>query len=232
MPISLKTLEFIKMINAEQIRAARALLDWSTADLAKQTGLTVNGINKIERGHVQAHKETTEKLQGIFENAGIEFLPGSGLKRQDRAVEIYEGPDRFDDFSSFLYDRLSRHGGDVCLSVSDEELLFKYRKDPMAHRERLKALCDKGIIKSFRILANKSKFAPLYATYKKQPGPALSPTAFYAFGDCLALISFVHNPPPYVVVLQSAPLAAAYRQAFEMAWAAAENPSPSRGENS
>ncbi len=54
------------MINAEQIRAARALLDWSTADLARQANLTVNGINKIERGHVQAHRETLETLHKNF----------------------------------------------------------------------------------------------------------------------------------------------------------------------
>ena len=74
------------MINAEQIRAARALLDWSTADLAQHAGLTVNGINKIERGHVQAHRETLEKLTAIFEDAGIEFLPNSGLRKKDKLV--------------------------------------------------------------------------------------------------------------------------------------------------
>src|ERR1700684_3532227 len=100
------------MINADQIRAARALLDWSTSDLAKQAGLTVNGINKIERGHVQAHRETMEKLQDIFETAGIEFLPNSGLKKQDKAVEIFEGPERFHDFTEFVYQHIKRYGGE------------------------------------------------------------------------------------------------------------------------
>jgi len=212
------------MINAEQIRAARALLDWSTAELAKQAGLTVNGINKIERGHVQAQRETMGRLEEVFESVGIEFLPGSGLRKKNKSVEIFEGPDRFDHFSTFIYDHMNRYGGDVCVSVVDESLLFKYRKDPAVHRKRMKDLCERGVIKSYRILANQSEFAPTYATYKKNPGPALSPTAFYAFGDCIALISFVHSSPPYVVVLQSAPLANAYRQAFEIAWAAAEDP--------
>src|SRR5277367_1098698 len=101
------------MINAEQIRAARALLDWSTADLAKQAGLTVNGINKIERGHVQAHRDTLEKLQRIFEAAEIEFLPGSGLRKKSQHVEVYEGTKRFSDFYDFLYEHLKTRGGEV-----------------------------------------------------------------------------------------------------------------------
>jgi hypothetical protein len=88
-------------------------------------------------------------------------------------------------------------------------------------------LHDRGLIKSFRILANESNFLMNYAyhEYKWQPGPSIAPTGFYAFGDCLALISFAHDPAPYVVVLQSAPIAASYRQAFDIAWEAAKSPS-------
>jgi transcriptional regulator with XRE-family HTH domain len=220
------------MINAEQIRAARALLDWSTADLAKQAGLTVNGINKIERGHVQAHRDTLAKLNDIFVNAGIEFLPNSGLRKKDNLVEIYEGAERFNEFYNFLYEHLRTHGGAVCLSVTDERLLAKYREDPTLHYQRMQDLCDRGVVKSFRILANKSDFASKYPynTYKWQPEASVAPTAFYTFGDCLALVSFTHSPPPYVVVLQSAPLAESYRQAFDIAWTAAKEPPPSQME--
>jgi hypothetical protein len=58
----------------------------------------------------------------------------------------------------------------------------------------------------------------LYADYRRPALPTSRPTSFYAFGDCLALISFVRDNPPYVVLIQSAPLAAAYRQHFEAVW--------------
>jgi hypothetical protein len=74
-------------------------------------------------------------------------------------------------------------------------------------------------------VANKSDFERTwsYNSYKWQPGSSLAPTALYTFGECLALISFVHHPAPYVVVLQSAPMAQEYRKAFEFAWAAAKD---------
>ena len=66
------------------------------------------------------------------------------------------------DFYDFLYDHLKDNGGNVCLSIVDERLLSKYRKDPAKHYERMQDLSDRGVIKSFRILANKSNFANTY----------------------------------------------------------------------
>lgn len=214
------------MITGRQIRAARGLLGWDASELAAKAGLTRETVSRIENSTVQAREGSLNHIMQVFAGNGVEFTDNQGVRMKVTGVEIFDGPDQFDNFSAFLCDHLAQHGGDVCVSVVDENLLFKYRKDPLTHRKRLKDLCEKGTIKSFRILANKSEFAPTYATYKRNPGPAMSPTAFYAFGDCLALISFAHNPPPYVVVLQSAPLADAYRQAFEVAWVAAEAPPP------
>src|SRR6185312_10243023 len=112
------------MINSEQIRAARALLDWSTAELAKQAGLTVNGINKIERGHVQAHRETTEKLEEVFEAAGIEFLPNSGLRKKSRIIQVLEGEDANRRLLDDVYATLRDTGGEVLIAGLDESLVI------------------------------------------------------------------------------------------------------------
>ncbi|MDD3183151.1 MAG: hypothetical protein PHD48_10175 [Alphaproteobacteria bacterium] len=69
-----------------------------------------------------------------------------------------------------------------------------------------------------RILATKSNFKSSFAKYKFQPAGHMAPTAFYAFGDCLALVSFEHDDPPYVVLHKSGPFAQAYIQAFNLAW--------------
>jgi hypothetical protein len=63
-----------------------------------------------------------------------------------------------------------------------------------------------------------------WAQYKWQSKQSAVATSFYAFGDCLALISFAHETPPYVVLLKSGPFAEAYRHAFEIAWQAAKEP--------
>lgn len=193
--------------------------------LPKKTGLSRDTVFNIEKGLVQAREGSIEKIIQAFAGNGVEF-DNQGVRMKPTGVEIYEGPERFNEFYDFLYDHLKKNGGDVCLSISDERLLLKYRKDPAVHYERMQDLYDRGVFKSFRILANKSDFASKYTynSYKWQPEASIAPTAFYTFGECLALISFVHHPAPYVVALQSAPIAESYRQAFNIAWATAEEP--------
>ncbi len=216
------------MPTGKQIRAARVMVDWDADDLAKHVGMSRVSIQNIERGDARPKAETMEKIIHAFSDVGIEFTENEGIRRRPEGVEIFEGAERFDDFYDFLYEHLKHYGGEVCLSISDQSLLAKYRKDPSIHYNRMKALYANGIIKPFRILASESEYfhRPMYSIFKVQPEGNISPTGFWAFGDCLALISFVHNPPPYVVVLRSAPLAAAYRQAFDIAWAVAKDPPP------
>lgn len=217
-------------ISGSQIRAARALLDWDAELLGSKTGLTGTTILNIEKGRGQGRDASLEKIVKVFANSGIDFTEGDGVRRKRTGVEVYEGGSRFDEFYNFLYEHLRDNGGDVCLSITDERLLSKYRSDSELHFKRMRELHDGGKIKSFRVLATESDFETGhgYNLYRWQPEASLSPTAFYTFGDCLALISFAHNPAPYVVVLQSAPLAEAYRTGFDLAWNSAEKP-PSAG---
>jgi len=213
-------------LSASQLRAARGLLDWTRAKLAELSGVSEPTIHRIETGAVQPHEKSVAGIVRAFQMHGVEFLENDGLRRRPDGVEIFVGQERFEEFTDFFYERLKAQGGDICLSVSDERLFAKYRKNNERHYQRMQALYNSGGFESFRILANKSNFATKYPynTYKWQPDASIAPTAFYTFGDCLALISFVHTTPPYVVVLQSAPLANSYQQAFDIAWAAAKAP--------
>lgn len=64
----------LSMIEPAQIRAARALLGWSQADLAKRCGLSADGIRAIEAGRRDARVSTIRAMQEAFELAGVLFL--------------------------------------------------------------------------------------------------------------------------------------------------------------
>jgi transcriptional regulator with XRE-family HTH domain len=51
------------MIDPDQIRAARALLDWNLARLKQASGVSKNWINRIEHGKVTPRQETLDKIQ-------------------------------------------------------------------------------------------------------------------------------------------------------------------------
>jgi DNA-binding XRE family transcriptional regulator len=69
------------MIDAAQIRAARALLAMNQTDLAKAALVHVATIRRVEAAtDVRGAAETLWKIQKFFESAGIEFVFEEGGK--------------------------------------------------------------------------------------------------------------------------------------------------------
>ena len=65
------------MVTSAQIRAARALLNWTVRDLADRAGVHRNTVTRAETdatgpGHAQ------EAIRKALEDAGIEFIPENG----------------------------------------------------------------------------------------------------------------------------------------------------------
>ena len=63
------------MISAEQIKASRALLGWSAAELAKRSNVGATTLRRYEMvgGVPSANLSVLLKLESSLENAGIEF---------------------------------------------------------------------------------------------------------------------------------------------------------------
>jgi transcriptional regulator with XRE-family HTH domain len=91
-----------KMISAAQIRAARALLDISQAQLSKLASVSATTIKRLEAtSEVRGAADTLWKIQSAVEVAGVEFIAeddakGAGvrLKHRRRGKEVKRGPGR------------------------------------------------------------------------------------------------------------------------------------------
>ena len=69
------------MIDAAQVRAARALLNVSQVDLARLASVHVATIRRLEAAtEIRGAAETRWKIQIALEAAGIEFIPAEGGK--------------------------------------------------------------------------------------------------------------------------------------------------------
>jgi transcriptional regulator with XRE-family HTH domain len=67
-------------VTTRQIKAARALLDWSQSELASASGLSVPTIKRIESkaGDVGGREGTVARIVSALEAAGAEFIPENG----------------------------------------------------------------------------------------------------------------------------------------------------------
>ena len=77
------------MITGSQIRAAKALLDWSGDDLAKKASVSLSSIRRVEAADdvpKNVSVNTMLNIQKALEQAGVEFIgtpdhqPGVRLK--------------------------------------------------------------------------------------------------------------------------------------------------------
>ena len=62
-----------------QARAARALLDWTLAQLAVECGVTVRSLHRFERGYTGPHRSTLAAIRQALEAAGVQFIDADGI---------------------------------------------------------------------------------------------------------------------------------------------------------
>lgn len=65
-----------QMITPEQVKDARALLGWTSKQLADEAGLGVKILEAFEAGRARLVKVHTAVLQEVLESAGVRFAEG------------------------------------------------------------------------------------------------------------------------------------------------------------
>ena len=120
-----RDLKPLDQLQPEQIKAARSLLGWSQSDLAKRCGYSLPAINNIERGIASARPETMADIQQTFEQNGVQFIDGPGVRIENAffRIKILEGENGLLQlFRSILY-VLEKQQTQLCLSGIDEKFL-------------------------------------------------------------------------------------------------------------
>nr|WP_255722522.1 helix-turn-helix domain-containing protein [Lichenibacterium sp. 6Y81] len=66
-------------ISPAQLRAARAMVDWSMLDLAKAAKLSISTVKRFERdGHQLVSAEAIAMMRDALETEQVRFLPDDG----------------------------------------------------------------------------------------------------------------------------------------------------------
>ena len=220
------------LLAGRQIRAARVLIGMSQDKLSELTGLTVQGIRKIEEGISQPREGTLSDISRVFAEHGVEFTENSGVRLKPQAIEVFSGHEGFCRFYDLLYADLSLHGGMICACGVDEELFVKHHGEQAEpHIARMAALAATRKDISMRVLIREGDYNYAvrdYIAYRWMKAADFGATCFYVFNDFLALISFSAVPAPNVILIKSSAHADSYRQQFRNLWEGAQIP-PAKG---
>jgi predicted transcriptional regulator len=77
-----------EVITPAQIRAARALIGWTQADLAKASGVSEVAIKNLERGATDPRVSTINNIQAAFDKAGVIFLDSGDTRGGGSGVRL------------------------------------------------------------------------------------------------------------------------------------------------
>ncbi len=76
------------MITPSQLRAARALLDWSRAKCAKLVGISPETVKNIEQEKFVPSPATIEKILKTFASFGVDFFTHHGVALRDTEAKL------------------------------------------------------------------------------------------------------------------------------------------------
>ncbi len=207
-------------ISAAQIRAARALLDWSQDVLAEAAQLSVATIRKIELGHISPRSETTGSIIAAFENAGLEFIEPDGVRHRPEEIRVYQGREGVKGFFDDVYETMKSKGGElvlVCHSARDylDNVMGEYHD---VHVPRMTALRGKMTVKCILINDDGPLWAADYYEYRRISSQYVDSVPFYVYDDKYAIIFPAADASLKIIVIQSRTAAEAFRRQFDSMW--------------
>lgn len=211
------------MIDNRQIRAARALLEWSQADLARAAGMATSSIKAIENSHSTPRRETLEAIAATFEAAGIDFCPPSGVRMKSDVVTVHQGRDA----ATELLNSIMRHAPndparEVCIIGLDEQLACEVDGPEM--QQALSARLRQGGVRERILIADGVKdFLREEACYRWMPRDGFCRNApIYIYGDKVAVQSGTLRRQ--TIIIDAKPLAQHLRALFGVLWTGADTP--------
>jgi transcriptional regulator with XRE-family HTH domain len=207
-------------ITTAQIRAARGILNWSQGDLADKTGISATSIGSIEKGQSQPRESTLGAIQSAFENAGLEFLPGSGVRMKDEMIDIWEGSEALDSLLDDIYKTLMDKGGVVSLFGVEEHTNedTEENRKLKAHIERLE---DANITERIILRKGDRNMLAKPDWYRWIPEQYFSPYPFILYENKLAMLNW--GPPVRVLIIDSTLYASTFKKIFDFLWEKADN---------
>ena len=206
-------------ITGKQIAMARILLDLSQKDLADCVGIARKTIMRIENEQSPGSSKTLETIQLFFENQGLEFFDGNGVRENTNPIQTLSGEDGIKAFFDMLYDETKKGCEEICLFNGDPERLMYWLGDDyyVNHKKRMSAI---GHSYDYKIIIKDGDYqfiADSFAEYRWFPVELFNNKTLHSFNSKLAFFDF-DNGDVQIILIDHLVFAESFRILFNIAW--------------
>lgn len=211
------------ILECSQIRAARALLNWSQSDLARASHMANSSIKNIENENTSARRETILQIKDAFESNGVEFLPGSGVKLKTDVVSSINDKAATPALYQSLYTTAHASADREILVLGLDEA-FAIQYDGLERvREHNARLMNAGITQKILASEGTTEFLFDASCYRLLPRERFGKTVpVYIYGNKVA--THTGTLRRRTIIIEDKALADLQRSIFHSLWSDARGP--------
>jgi len=207
------------MVTPHQIKAARALIDWSQSDLGQRTDISQAAIANIENGKHKPNDATEKALLKAFDHAGVEFIDG-GVRLRPDGMEIIEGHDFGARMPDIYFETLVRHNAkEALINGVDYSVMKPETRTSVEHNTQRLIASGKSLRLLVRENTKRSAIIGPAEWHRALPDNIFSAVApSFIYHNCFALMLVEKQR---IIILRNADLAEHQRRQFDFLWGAA-----------
>lgn len=207
-----------QVISAAQIKAARAILDWSQDELARSAMLSLSTVRSCEAGFVP-RRSSIQQIRRTMEKAGIEFLRDDGVKRRHQGVTLYEGHDCAQLFCEDVLRVASEQQEPIyCAAPSLDALLATLGGSDATAPKMLEKLCNLTTIKCLLLEACNASALLSQVECRLTDDHRLGPSFYFVYGNIHVDVSYQGGQVRYFVRHHNPENAQRYQKHFMRVW--------------
>jgi transcriptional regulator with XRE-family HTH domain len=203
------------MLTGEQIRAARAFIGWSQADLAEKARCSLSTISQIEKLARDASLETLTNIERAFEKEGM-FFTENGLTKRNSAMYELTGDGWTRHVLEDVYQStLDQKGAEVLFICSDDRL------SPPEVIGMLKKIRNAGVAMRHMVREGNTYLHGPVKEYRWIPTEYFQNCVVVIYADKICLC--VENNTKAMIIRDPAQ-AKTFRNLFNLLWTKLEEP--------